>query len=249
MSDSFATPRFRVLRECGDQWSAVAIQTLLLGNEIESHLIGTDAATALSMGGAPTDVLVRVQVKEEDFEAASEMLELHDQQLSALDAWDCPRCDEPNEPTFEFCWNCQAQRPSSPTLPLPSHVAVSSDPITVDVSELGPRQFSSNPYQPTGVQAQETKAKMRQVSLIDDTEENAVAYETSVRQALLLSIVAVLILPPFLCVLALIMLVRLPPRPASVAHPKVRLRMAWLFVLLGVLFGTLRLGFFTAFPL
>lgn len=30
---------------------------------------------------------------------------------SSLPAWRCPRCDEENEPQFELCWSCQAERP------------------------------------------------------------------------------------------------------------------------------------------
>ncbi|MBT4863925.1 MAG: DUF2007 domain-containing protein [Planctomycetaceae bacterium] len=49
-----------------------------------------------------------VWVQSEDFDEARKIIA--DLQAGATPAneWKCAECGEPNEPSFEICWNCQA---------------------------------------------------------------------------------------------------------------------------------------------
>lgn len=244
MTDPASSPSFQILRECDDQWSAVAIQTLLSSDKIESHLTGTDAATALGLGGAPTDALIKIHVDEQDLGRAQEVLRIHEELIQRGKPWECPRCREPNDATFEVCWNCKAHNTDARTdEPWSSGddetPRASLAPMTVGTEQPPLNVISSNPYEPTAMSRQAFVEGQ-----IEDTEENAVRYESAVRQALLISVVSVLVVPPFLFPVACWMLLRLPRRPPSLAYPAVRIRAAWAFAALSLATGFffLRLG-------
>lgn len=228
---------FHVLEEFGNQWSAVTIQNLLAAAGIDSHVHGTDPAAALSMGGAPTNSLVRLQVAEKDYRRARAVLIEHEEELAGRQPWLCDRCEEPNGPGFEFCWNCDAGR-SERSVP-DTLVKINADlepvrdadspysvPLTVPLAN------SQNPYRPVDTCNAATIAHP-----IADSEDNVVAYETAVRRSLLASITSLIIFPPLVCFLAVYLLCNLPPRPPSVRFPAVILRTAWGFTALGFLLG------------
>ena len=57
-----------------------------------------------------TDSWLEVWVEDDDFEKANDLLAVSlSQQDSAI--WMCSQCDEKNEPSFDYCWNCQNEKP------------------------------------------------------------------------------------------------------------------------------------------
>ncbi len=234
-----STASFRVLQEFGDQWSAVAVQNLLSAAGIESHLLGTDPAAALSMGGAPTNSLVRLRVSEEDYPRARSLLLEHDEEMAGRRSWLCDRCDEPNGPTFDFCWNCDAGRSQRP-VPAPAATLEtdSGDPIDLRSPfslppEDSTRTFASaNPYRPVG-RCERAVSPER----VLDSEESVVNYETAVRRAWLASITSLLVFPPLICLLAVYLLCRLPPRPRSAPPSYLKIGSACAFTVLGFING------------
>ncbi|OYP39148.1 hypothetical protein [Rhodopirellula sp. MGV] len=232
--------RFCVLREFGDQWSAVSVQSLLAGAEIRSHLTGTDPGTALSMGGAPTDSLVRIQVAAKDFDRADELLRQHEQELLAKEPWLCARCDEPNEATFEYCWNCQASRSDIPVPKSSSSVSsafasakVPNEPYSIPLTNHSRKRLSLNPYE-----AAEVVESIPNRDFTIDHEATTEAYEAALRRALLASICTIVLLTPISCLLPLYLLANLPPCPNGVPRRKLKLAFIWFSTLLGFLSGS-----------
>lgn len=96
----------RVLRQCVTVHEAEIVRDRLLAAGVRAFVIGTDMATALSLGGAGTDVGVRLVVPPDDFDRAAELLAQDERVLREAGPWRCSRCDETNEPSFDVCWNC-----------------------------------------------------------------------------------------------------------------------------------------------
>jgi membrane protease subunit (stomatin/prohibitin family) len=40
------------------------------------------------------------------YERARQLIERFERRETGGERWTCARCGEPNEPAFEFCWNC-----------------------------------------------------------------------------------------------------------------------------------------------
>ncbi|WP_149497767.1 putative signal transducing protein [Roseiconus lacunae] len=233
--------QFCVLREFGDQWSAVAIQSLLSAANISSHLVGTDPSTALSMGGAPTDSLIRVRVAEEDLPRAQALLRAHDEEKQHQSAWQCERCDEPNEPTFEYCWNCDAERSQIPARQPTVGVNNNEELAPFSTSERSgsPILHSANPYEATDLTGLANPVINR-----EETEESVANYQYAMRRLILASICTLIIFPPLLSVLCLYLLATLPPRPQSIPVPFYRLAFVWGMMALSIGLGIMiRFGF------
>jgi hypothetical protein len=234
-----STASFRVLQEFGDQWSAVAMQNLLSAAGIESHLLGTDPAVALSMGGAPTNSLVRLRVSEQDYPRARSLLLEHDEEMTGRRSWLCDRCDEPNAPTFDFCWNCDAGRSQRP-VPAPAATLETDggdpydqrNPFSLPPADSKRVSASQNPYRPIE-RCERGVVPDRGL----DSEDSVVNYETAVRRAWLASITSLLVFPPLVCLLAVYLLYRLPPRPRSIPPRPLKIISAWGFTLLGFING------------
>lgn len=85
-------------------------------NIVENAGIATRLENEFAGGGmgelAPINTWLELWVvRDRDHEPASRLLA---QQLQAADGpdWHCPDCGELNSPAFEFCWNCQRERPA-----------------------------------------------------------------------------------------------------------------------------------------
>ena len=95
---------------CADRFEAEAIRNRLAAAGIRAIVTGTDAASAFSMGGAPQQRPVRVEVAAEDLDRAGELLEEDRRRAATLGPWRCRTCGERNEATFDVCWQCRSSR-------------------------------------------------------------------------------------------------------------------------------------------
>jgi len=50
-------------------------------------------------------------LRDEDLPRANDILKRH--RRSGGEGWKCPSCGNENEPAFDACWSCSAERPSS----------------------------------------------------------------------------------------------------------------------------------------
>ena len=62
------------LRQCANRVEAETIRIRLASEEIPALITGTDSGAALSLGGAATSRLVRVEVDQSDYELADALL-------------------------------------------------------------------------------------------------------------------------------------------------------------------------------
>ncbi|MFU7560418.1 hypothetical protein [Stieleria sp. JC731] len=232
----------------------MAVQSMLAGADIRSQLIGTDPGVALSMGGAPTDSLIRVLVSEADLPRAQQLLEQHDQEAKTRTAWRCDRCDEPNEPTFEYCWNCQAKRSNQPIQDAQQEIVPATENPEPVASELPDQPFSikqaprekeplsRNPYQASELPDHRTVRVQKSASssnnVTDDNSEAAIEhYEHAIRRAMLASVCGLIVFPPLLWILPIFLMSSLPPRPKAVPAPKLKIAFIWSMTAVSFLIG------------
>ncbi|KAA5541417.1 hypothetical protein FYK55_17790 [Roseiconus nitratireducens] len=237
----------RVVQRCGDQWSGYTIRNLLLDDGIDAIVSGTDAATALGMGGAPTNSLIQVKVREEDYARAIELIERYQSEPRSEKRWQCARCDEINEGNFDYCWNCQADRATSGR-------DVTSDSVAQGSIEFDGDPFASpeavptesgvassrNPYHPVLIHSssEDDKSTPARLSLRSEQEEEAeLRYRIAVRRAVLAAIATVFIFPPVLSWFPVVLWLRLPPRPDFVAPPRWQFWVLLAFTGLGIGWG------------
>ena len=82
----------------------------LMEREGISTLLKNEYASSAAGDLAPHETWLELWVREEaDFNRAKQIME------QAFDpkgsAWFCPHCQEHNDASFEFCWQCQTERP------------------------------------------------------------------------------------------------------------------------------------------
>lgn len=58
---------------------------------------------------SPLETWPELWVHEENFDKAKEIVEQLTSKVSG-ENWECSKCNEENESTFEVCWNCQSSR-------------------------------------------------------------------------------------------------------------------------------------------
>ncbi len=223
--------RRRVLREAFNFVEAETIRIRLLAADIPAFVTGTDAGVALSMGGAGTDRLVRVEVAEADFARADELLRADQARMQDAKPWTCSRCGEPNEPAFEVCWSCgkpladDDQRGGGPTLK-PSDFTV-GPAVGQDASAP---DNDLNPYRPARLPS---GTRTVQPQLDAEREENL---EDQVRRAFLSSMVGLLVCPPLFNFYSLTLVLMVPREGYQRPPLRYRLLLAWVinFVSIGV---------------
>lgn len=101
-----------------DNWSAEAIQLLLLALDIRAVVRQRDP---FALGMAAFEVLV-MSVEHEKARRALEAAMTGSQR----DDWLCPECDEPVPGNFDICWNCEAMHPE----------LAATDGDTIDVDDV-----------------------------------------------------------------------------------------------------------------
>ena len=87
------------------------LQGLLAEEGIPAQLLD-DAGRRLVSGNATGEV--EVHVPKDFLEAAARIIDDYERRSSESTgtegaSWECLRCGEENESTFESCWNCQAE--------------------------------------------------------------------------------------------------------------------------------------------
>ena len=100
----------------GDATATAMLYTLLEAEEIPvrigDEVMGSLAPYAIEGG---QKAAVKVLVPEDRVNDAEEVVnefvqEAKAQAGSSIKAWTCPCCHEPNDGTFDICWNCQSEK-------------------------------------------------------------------------------------------------------------------------------------------
>ena len=216
---------------------AEIVRDRLTAAGVRAFVTGTDMATALSMGGAGTDVGVRIVVVPDDYDRAAELLAEDERVRREAGPWRCSRCEEPNEAAFEVCWSCSKPRQDEPAAnfgddfvddrPSPPGSFGDTIEVTPDRTVRGPE--NGNPYRPILI---DDSAKP---SAPSDVPDDAVL-DDRVRRVLFGSIVATLLFPIANAVV-IFMLLRLPREAAASNSRKWRIVAASVISVLGLLIG------------
>ncbi|MEM6688319.1 MAG: DUF2007 domain-containing protein [Planctomycetota bacterium] len=130
----------KVVAEFLTRWQACLLQGHLKDAGIQARLHGTSAGEAFAMGGGITDgYSIRVPAEQQE-QALRIIAELRD---DSRQPWQCGRCDEINEGSFDICWACGGQQKK----PVPEGNQGSSEsPINPDSTRL--EDDDGNPYRP-----------------------------------------------------------------------------------------------------
>jgi hypothetical protein len=134
-----------------DRFEAETIRNRLALAGIQAAMVGTDAATALGMGGAPPSRLVRIEVRREDLQQAQQILAEDKRRAALSETWRCADCGEVNEATFDLCWNCGSELSSSTVTSSNATDSVPPpNPITAPAAAAAGLP-DGNPYRPVVV--------------------------------------------------------------------------------------------------
>lgn len=202
-----------VLSRFATSFEAQTLSSRLATAGIESFIQGTDLVAAFGIGGAPSASGVRLEVAEEDLQAAVAILQKDERVRELAGQWHCSRCDELNESTFELCWSCQKSRGDDGLRADESGVWVSSDADAfVDSAPVSAERSpeTNNPYQPVLISDDMAQAVAKHhdsfrkddegKSFIGESDERHDIASEEVRSLTRLTGVAALIFPLPLCV-------------------------------------------------
>lgn len=191
-----------IVRECAHRFEAETIRIRLAHDGITALITGTDSATALSMGGAGTDRLVRVEVAADDHLRALGLLEADELALQQAGPWVCHRCHEQNEPAFEVCWSCSKPRTDDDVSGRRSDSRRVS-PISCSEPVITVVQRDKNPYRPV---------LMRRESASSASSPQSEESISQAKRALLASIAGAVLFPPLISLYSVYLLLQLVGR-------------------------------------
>ncbi len=84
-----------------------SVKNFLALNEIESFIKNEHNIPNSARHGIENVFLELWLLNDQDFDKAQAILERQVNKLAPKPEWTCTRCDEPNDGSFDFCWNCQ----------------------------------------------------------------------------------------------------------------------------------------------
>jgi hypothetical protein len=196
-----------VLRNCADRVEAETIRIRLAAAGIRAIITGTDAATALSLGGAPTSRLVRVEVQRADHERAVALLEEDQRRLREAGPWICSRCREQNEAAFDVCWSCEKPRGEEDERGrIDERGATDTAPFSPSVSvepSIPPVSDDMNPYRPVLVNSDLQDRSPDRPAEVNETTVDAVT------RAFRGAIVGMILFPPIVSLYSVYLLMTL----------------------------------------
>lgn len=214
-----------VLRECADRIEAETIRIRLGVEDIHVFISGTDSATALSLGGAGTNRLVRVEVAEHQAKHAHRLLEEDARRVLELGPWVCSKCEEQNEAAFELCWSCSKQRDGEDE----SEHATKSESLETaeDTAAESNRtaQYDLNPYRPVLIEGK--PPSISDVYSRDSLEAISEEMVGDIRRALLAAFTGAFLLPPILNLYSLFTLWNIGTKPMSDPAQRWKMVTAW----------------------
>lgn len=223
----------RTLRICDNAVEASIVKTRLDAAGILAVVNGGEVATTLSHIG--TALRVRVEVAPEDFERASAILDNDDLERSVRAAWQCSRCDEHNDPSFDLCWACGKQHePGDRQVDQKDDdrpPTQSTGPLTVDPTEFAPKP-ANNPYAPP---SSPKHASAKPVGYPGEPSADRVAEESELTVTRIFrgAIFGTVVLPPLLTCYVLCMLCFYVPGTAY-RVPRLRRKLIASWVLCGL---------------
>ncbi|TWU55303.1 putative signal transducing protein [Rubripirellula reticaptiva] len=232
----------RTLRGFSDVFEAEIIRDRLAAANIRAFVTGTDMATALSLGGAATSNGVRLEVANDDYDRAVATLADDEKRLREAGDWQCGRCSEPNEASFEVCWSCNKPRSDDDKrtrfLDTQTDTTESAAEGFGDIEVVAPDASSlddRNPYRPVLVDESAGKdTKSRNPDAVVVTNEEL---DDQVRRVMVAAAASTMLLPPVSTVYVVSLLWRLPKTAYQDPSRRQRIQIAWWITMLGGFIG------------
>ena len=231
----------KTLRVFENPHHAEILRTRLDAAGILSVINGAEVATMLSHIGTAV-AKVRLEVAPEDFERAQEILHQDEQQRADKTDWNCGRCDEANDASFDLCWSCSKQRDDADGSAKPvTEQGLPSDPfvLTSDATQPASVLNATNPYAPTSGRLD--RPPRRGQSIVDGELSDEPSEELSrlVSRTFVGAIFSPLLLPPLISVYVLYLLTfRIPGEAYQFPCLRKKLISAWVITALGATVGT-----------
>ena len=97
------------LRRCSQVWEAEILRDRLESAGFSAFVQGAESGRSLSYVGLALGGVL-VQVPQHELEQAEDLLASDARQREQQVGWTCPRCGEPNEAAFDFCYSCSLPR-------------------------------------------------------------------------------------------------------------------------------------------
>ena len=216
------------IRSCSDRFEAESLRIRLAEAGIRAVITGTDMETALSLGGAGTMRLVRLEVATEDAERATLILAEDERLARTAGPWICSRCREQNEATFEICWSCskrrsdddqQEQADSSAHQAAMTPTTTPQTPPSHDSSE---ETESVNPDQSSFAEPDDASE-----AILTANDERIGTLDEDVLRAFRAAVIGAIVFPPLVSFYSLYLLIRLP----ADAYSKRKLQVALIWIL------------------
>jgi hypothetical protein len=158
--------RLKTLQACSQVWEAEILRDRLAAAGFTAFVQGAETGRSLSYVGVALGG-VKVQVPEGELAAARKLLEEDALVREQARAWTCPRCGEPNEAAFDFCYSCALPRSASEPQSV-RNASAAKPSITIEPSATERAGSSSeNPYQAPG---EASGRPARRLPPVDDSE-------------------------------------------------------------------------------
>jgi hypothetical protein len=93
-----------------DRFRVFQVRDLLENNGIKCSIKNEFSIGAMGEL-SPMDVLPEVWIHDSQWLAKTQQLIADFEEPVHASAWTCNQCNEPNEPSFELCWQCGTNRP------------------------------------------------------------------------------------------------------------------------------------------
>ena len=158
MGSADESQKLVTVAKCLQFWEAEILSERLRNAGILAFVQGAEANLNLSYVGTALGG-VRVQVPESELEVARRVIQEDEQQRQTAGAWRCPRCGEPNEASFDFCYSCSKARDTSG--------ARDSSSDGVDEPTLDANPYRSPAIVDETVAREEAKAPIFEVGNVD----------------------------------------------------------------------------------
>ncbi|MFT7470489.1 MAG: hypothetical protein ACI8XU_000378 [Kiritimatiellia bacterium] len=86
-----------------------SVKNILARNDIESFVKNEHTIPNGARHGIANMFLELWIINDQDFAKASLVMEEQLNNPEPSDPWNCPKCDEENDGSFDFCWKCQTE--------------------------------------------------------------------------------------------------------------------------------------------
>lgn len=192
-------------------FEAEHLQQVLESAGIEAYVEGVNGSNAFGMNALMGSI--KIKVRTEDLPQARQVLSDSFNRVGR--PWYCGNCQEMNEPSFDYCWQCEGERAAVETeIPAPPETpAVEVRPEDLLSPHPMRSEYNPAPYAPPTTDLA-LPAPGKNVNEIADSPTQA-EYEETIERAYRASIIGLITLPVLLHIYSFVLLMGALSLPAT----------------------------------